>query len=50
MFEAWERGSDVVGTAGVGADEVEDPVTSREIENGAAEECAEGLVVPAFAD
>jgi hypothetical protein len=50
VFEAWERVFDVVGTAGAGAYEADDPVTSREVENGAAEEGAEGLAVPAFAD
>jgi hypothetical protein len=52
VFEAWERGSDIVDAAlaGVGAYEVEDPFASHEVEDSAAEEGEDGFVVPFFAD
>jgi hypothetical protein len=52
VFEAWERGSDIVdaAVAGVGAYEVEDPFASHEVEDSAAEEGEDGFVVPFFAD
>ena len=52
VFEAWERESDVVNAAGagVGADEVEDPVAPCEVEVAAAEEVDPGFFEPEFAD
>lgn len=52
MLEAWERNSDVVNAAvaGVGADEIEDPVAPRDIKVAAFEEVDCGFVLPAFAD